>query len=213
MAKQRDSKVVKTEKIVTSEEKLEDSVKPTSVITPEGEFPKESNETQGEVQKSDLDLGIDLLQHQFSQTKSDIWGSKTPLIVVGIFLYLNEEGKLTLIMDKPLEGEVFQSLKLTKVDLTASFTLPGKKDIDKYRDKSSRWNEDAQALLFFRPKIERFIIVNHLKKLVVGGEIKVDLPSKDSFLSKAEEDLVYDLHPTILENVLKKFFEASLMVI
>lgn len=142
----------------------------------------------------------------------DLWITDDSKIGVTVYVYFDKNKKVVLISGDPLIEEKAAEIGLTVGEIYAEFLAPQKKDLDLYRERASKWNADAEAMMISRGRVRQQLIKFNLKKLIVLGEDQ-KLTFDKKALDFTSQKLVEKLHPTVIELLLYKFEKEAAIVV
>ena len=164
--------------------------------------------------KAELDAYIASLpdpnEKDNGQLPKGLWIDESSNIVATIYLYKDTLTQdLVLIQPDPISIDRKKVLNLVEIPLTAEFTLPTRDQLNKYRDRSSKWNDDVQTVIPNRYLMRSLIMRNHLKAIDIidpktNERFKVEHDLKGRLTPQTESKLD-KLHPSILEFIIMKF--------
>jgi len=146
-----------------------------------------------------------------SETGIGIWLDDT-LLKVRIYTYMKED-KLILLTQTQLTSEGVRELELVEGVVEAHFSLPTKKEVDRYRERAQRWNEEAQGLLISKTRVRNLLTRYHMKKLIVLGEDTGVESDENGALTIESEKKMEKLHPSILDFVMFKYENEAALTI
>lgn len=189
------AKDTKTETASSTEVKTEVKTETTVEKTPElAETPKEPTKAKKPNFKMSQIPGL--------------FVSKAKHLKFDVYLYVNDEGEIKLILPDGLDDERKSLLAMQEMVISAEFTMPSRKQMENYRRKAGRWVEEAQSLITDRYTFRALLLRHHLVDINIpdpstGDKIKVEI--EGGRISDNTETILQDLHPTILEILLNKF--------
>lgn len=95
------------------------------------------------------------------------------------------------------------------------FTRPTYDKLNRYRQKSSEFNQEARVTVINQLKLRDFFLVYHLKDWNIkdenGNKIELEFEPNGT-LTDETIDIVYGLHPSILDVVITSFERKLLLV-
>jgi hypothetical protein len=137
-----------------------------------------------------------------------LWISKSKNVKALLYCYFDKDGEVVSVTNTPLAEDVVKSTGLTESRINAEFQRPTRKQIDRYRDRSGRWHPDAQGFVVNRSQVKNLLLKHHLVDIDItdpNTHKKLDLNIKDGRISDEAEQILDDLHPTVVETLLNEF--------
>lgn len=146
-----------------------------------------------------------------------LWISQDPKIIVTIYAYKNvNSGEMTHVTMEPISDDRKRLMAVVELPITAEFRIPDHRQLDNYRERYSKWSDEAQALLPNRYNIRRVLIRNHMDKIDLvnpetGSSIQLK-HDKAKRLTPESEAMLDRLHPTILDLLMLKYERMANLV-
>lgn len=136
--------------------------------------------------------------------------SKFPDIEVVVYVYkASDTEALQAVFANPLTEDQRQAATISKIPLKTKFSIPTRKQLNRYRDKSAAWVPEAQSLIPNRSMVRSLLIRNHLLEwdLVdpdTGENVKIKRDGEGK-LAPDSEEILDDLHPMLFEVLMGKY--------
>jgi hypothetical protein len=146
-----------------------------------------------------------------------LWISEgTDIVISTVYIYQDPTtGRLKTILWEPSSD--LKAVGMPEFPIETKWSVPTKAQIDNYRDRSSRFNTVARAVLVQRGRLEEFLIQNHLLEMKLGPQehqTVVDLQrDKKGALTTASLDHINKLHPSVIEMILAKFIDEAALIL
>jgi hypothetical protein len=139
-----------------------------------------------------------------------LWLSRSGKVEVTVYVCAStEDHSLHSILLSPLTTQELKAASLYLVPIKASFTVPTRKKLLRYRTQSSRWVDGAQNMIADRWLMRQCFLRFHLESLdlkdPVTGENIVLERDEDGRLTEKSEEKLEEIHPTFLDMLLGKF--------
>lgn len=186
----------------------QDTVTPEDV---ESQVEVESSE-EAESETPQLDLGPP--PEDDGKMPTGLWVTDMGIVKVCVYLYKNlRDGKLFFFTTTPLTEARKKELSeggihLKEFEIPAEFSVPDRRQIDRYRDRSSSLHEASGQLMISRSGMRRCILRYHLLNLGLPnpetGE-PLQMERESGRISKKVEDLLEKLHPNLVEMLVSQF--------
>lgn len=143
-----------------------------------------------------------------------LWVTETPTISVKVYAYKNlRDGKLFFFSStrlvEPRKKELEENgVFLEEFEIPAEFTIPDRKQIDRYRERSSSLHEASGQMMINKSGMRRSVIRYHLTKLGLpnpetGEPLQIDRDSGK--ITRKVEDLLENLHPNLVDMLMLQF--------
>lgn len=143
-----------------------------------------------------------------------LWITDDPSVKITVYVYKNlRDGKLFLFLASPLTEERKKELTvggihLREFEVPAEFTLPDRKQVDRYRERSSTLHESSGQMMISKSGMRRSLIRYHLLSLGLphpetGEPLQIDRES--GRMSREVEDLLENLHPSLIDMLVLQF--------
>jgi hypothetical protein len=137
-------------------------------------------------------------------------------VISTVYVYQDTiTGRLRAVLWEPSP-----ELRLTgmpEFPVETKWSVPTKAQIDGYRDRSSRYNQAARAVLVQRSRLEEFLVQNHLLEMKMGSgehQTVIDLQKdKKGILTAASLAHINRLHPTVIDMMLAKFIDDAALIL
>ena len=137
-------------------------------------------------------------------------------VVSTIYIYQDKDTRRL----KAVLWEPSPELRITgmpEFPIETKWSCPSKSQIDSYRDRSSRYNQAARAVLVQRARLEELLIQNHLLEIKLGSErhqTVVELQrDKKGVLTAASLAHINKLHPSVIDMMLAKFVDEAALIL
>lgn len=137
-------------------------------------------------------------------------------VISTIYIYQDKDtGRLKAVLWEPSPELKFAGMP--EFPIETKWSVPTKAQIDGYRDRSSRYNQAARAILVQRAKLEELLIQSHLLEMKLGSEghqTVVDLQrDKKGILTAASVAHVNRLHPSVIDMMFAKFVDEAALIL
>ena len=137
-------------------------------------------------------------------------------VISTIYIYQDKDTKrLKAILWEP--SPELRGAGMFEFPVETTWSVPTKTQIDSYRDRSSRYNQAARAILVQRARLEELILQNHLQEMKLGSEghqTTVDLQKdKKGALTAASLAHINKLHPSVIDMVIAKFVDEAALIL
>jgi len=130
-------------------------------------------------------------------------------LVLTIYAYADPEGVIRIYGMEPLREEVVRTMEYEEYLITAKFSYPSKSSLDRYRERSLRWNDEVSTFVISRVMVKRFVLRNNLLELILPeGPMRLEKTPRGALTEETMDDLD-GLHPSILDLILSKFESES----
>jgi hypothetical protein len=161
--------------------------------------------------------------HEQPQEESNIctpgllWISEGVDIVIStIYVYQDTiTGRLRAVLWEP--SSELRMTGMPEFPVETKWSVPSKAQIDSYRDRSSRYNTTARAVLVQRSRLEELLIQNHLLEMKLGSgehQVVVDLQrDKKGLLTSASLAHINKLHPSVIDMMMAKFIDEAALIL
>jgi len=139
-----------------------------------------------------------------------IWLSKRPTVTFKIYVYRRpDEEELSAVMVLPLGEDAVKAAGVQEIAVEVEFSIPNRKQMARYKDRSARWVDEISSLVSDRNVIRQQIIRTHLLKMGIPhpttGEALDFSRDEDGRLKPETETLLDELHPSLLDAIMTKF--------
>jgi hypothetical protein len=146
-----------------------------------------------------------------------LWISEGVDIVIStLYIYQDKDnGRLKAVLWEP--SPELRVAGMPEFPVETKWSVPSKSQIDSYRDRSSRYNQAARAVLVQRARLEELLIQHHLQEMKLGSEghqTVVDLQrDKKGALTAASLAHINKLHPSVIDMMLAKFIDEAALIL
>jgi hypothetical protein len=137
-------------------------------------------------------------------------------VISTIYIYQDKDtGRLKAVLWEP--SPELRLAEMPEFPVETKWSVPTKAQIDGYRDRSSRYNTVARAVLVQRARLEELMIQHHLLEIKLGSEghqTVVDLPrDKKGVLTPVALTTINKLHPSVIDMMLAKFVDEAALIL
>jgi hypothetical protein len=172
---------------------------------------EQKTEKQGEVTESSVSA-------ESNGAPPDLlWISEgVDIVLLSIYIYIDKNtGRLKTILWEP--SPELKSIGMPEFPIETKWSVPTRSQLDAYREKASRYNREARAVLVQRGRLEELVIQNHLLEMKTGSEehqTVVELNrDKKGVLTVESLAHINSLHPSVLDMIFAKFVDEAALIL